>query len=136
MKQDVRWLQRFSNLRNSLENLEKALAIANPDIVQRAGIIQFFEMCFELSWNTLKDYLEAQGFGDLKSPRASLKKAFQIGLIAEGATWLKGLEDRNLTSHIYDEEVADEVEGMIRETYAPLFRSLVQSLDALRNEDR
>ena len=74
------------------------MAIKTPDVVQRAGMIQFFEMCFELSWNAIKDYLEAQGFGDLKSPRASLKKAFQIGLIDEGAVWLKGLEDRNLTS--------------------------------------
>jgi nucleotidyltransferase substrate binding protein (TIGR01987 family) len=80
-----------------------------------------------------KDYLEAQGFGDLKSPRASLKKAFQIGII--GSTWLKGLEDRNLTSRIYNEQVAREVEDMIRATYAPLFHSLEIRLDALRNEE-
>jgi hypothetical protein len=31
--------------------LEDALQIPNPDIVQKAGIIQFFEMSFELAWN-------------------------------------------------------------------------------------
>jgi nucleotidyltransferase substrate binding protein (TIGR01987 family) len=99
-------------------------------------MVHFFELCFELSWNTMKDLLEAQGFGDLKSPRASIKKAFEIGLIPDGATWLKGIEDRNLTSHIYNEQVAREVEDMIRNTYAPLFHSLEKSLDSLRNEEK
>ena len=85
MTQDIRWIQRLSNLQNALKNLDIALAIKNPDVAQRAEMIRFFGMCFELSWNAIKDYLEAQGFGDLKSPRASLKKAFQIGLIGEGA---------------------------------------------------
>jgi hypothetical protein len=35
--------------------LEKALQIPNPDLVQKAGIIQFFEMSFELAWNMVKD---------------------------------------------------------------------------------
>lgn len=134
MVQDTRWIQRLSNLQSALGNLETALAIESPDVVQRAGMVQFFEMSFELSWILIKDYLEAQGFGDLKSPRASLKKAFQIGLISEGTSWLKGLEDRNLTSHIYNEQVALEIEEMIRVTYAPLFRSLERRMEELKNE--
>jgi hypothetical protein len=35
--------------------LERALQITSPDIVQKAGIIQFFEMSFELAWNMVKD---------------------------------------------------------------------------------
>jgi nucleotidyltransferase substrate binding protein (TIGR01987 family) len=135
-EQDVRWIQRFSNYRNALKNLDLALAIPNPDIVQRAGMVQFFEICFELSWNLAKDYLEAQGFGDIKSPRATLKKAFEIGLISDGSTWLKGLEDRNLTSHIYNERTAIEVALMIRNTYAPLFHALERSVEALDNDEK
>ena len=60
--------------------LENALQIPEPDIVQKAGIIQFFEMSFELAWNMVKDYLEEQGFIDIKSPRGTLKKAFEIGI--------------------------------------------------------
>jgi len=134
MVQDTRWIQRLSNLQNALRNLDTALAIESPDVVQRAGMVQFFEMSFELSWNLIKDYLEAQGFGDMISPRASLKMAFQIGLIIDGTSWLKGLEDRNLTSHIYNEQVAKEIEEMIRVTYAPLFRSLERRMDELKIE--
>ena len=135
MDEDIRWMQRFSNFRKALQNLDYALAIRNPDVAQRAGMVQFFEMCLELSWNMLKDYLESQGFSDLKSPRATLKKAFEIGLIEDGSSWLKGLEDRNLTSHLYNDEIASQVEQMIRDIYTPLFHSLDGRFAALRHEE-
>ncbi len=131
MGTDIRWQQRLENLKKARENLEAALAIPEPDVVQRAGMVQFFEICFELSWNVLKDYLEAQGFVEINSPRAGIKKAFEIGLITDGAAWLKGLEDRNLTSNIYNETTARQVEDMIRNTYAPLFRELVLAMGGL-----
>ena len=101
-KQDVRWKQRFQNYEKSLHHLEDALKIKKPDIIQRAGMIQFFEMTFELAWDTLKDYLEEQGFNEIKSPRAAIKKGFEIDLITDGESWLQLLEDRNLTAHAYD----------------------------------
>ena len=76
MQEDVRWLQRYQNFSNALKHLEAALAIQNPDYAQKAGIVQFFEMSYELAWKTLKDYLEYQGFLDFDSPRAVIKKAF------------------------------------------------------------
>ena len=45
--QDVRWEQRFQNYTKSMHYLEDALQIPDPEIVQKAGIIQFFEMSFE-----------------------------------------------------------------------------------------
>ncbi|MBV5327462.1 MAG: nucleotidyltransferase substrate binding protein [Chlorobium sp.] len=134
MGTDVRWLQRLDNLKKALDNLEVALAIQEADMVQRAGMVQFFEICFELSWNVLKDYLEAQGFVNITSPRGSIKKAFEIGLITDGSAWLKGLEDRSLTSHIYNETIARQVEELIRNRYAPLIRVLVVSMSRLEDE--
>ena len=86
-KQDIRWKQRFQNFEKSFHLLEEAMNIAKPDIFQRAGMIQFFEMTFELAWNTLKDYLEEQGFNEIKSPRAAIKKGFEIDLIKDGESW-------------------------------------------------
>lgn len=126
--EDIRWKQRFQNFESSLNHLSDALALHHPDVIQRAGLIQFFEMSFELAWNTLKDYLEEQGFNDVKSPRATLKKSFEIGLIDDGHTWLQALENRNLTSHTYDEATAIEVVTLIREQYYPLLRDLHQLL--------
>lgn len=115
--QDIRWKQRFSNFVKVFEHLKNALEIQNADIYQKAGAIQFFEMCFELAWNTLKDFLEDEGFKEIKSPRAAIKKAFEIGLIKNGHIWLKLLEDRNLTSHIYDDEIVEIIERSIRNEY-------------------
>lgn len=122
---DIRWKQRFYNFSKALGHLEKALELENPDLLQKAGIIQFFEICFELSWNMLKDYLEDQGFIDVKSPRSALKKAFEIGLITEGHQWMELLQDRNLSAHTYDEQKATELEQLIHNKYFPLLQSLL-----------
>jgi nucleotidyltransferase substrate binding protein (TIGR01987 family) len=131
-KEDIRWKQRFQNYQKSLNYLDEALAIIKPDLIQKAGLIQFFEMTFELAWNTMKDYLEEEGFLNLNSPRETIKKAFEIELITDGHTWLKALEDRNLTSHTYDEETASEVENLIRNNYYHLlvefFKTMKQKL--------
>jgi len=121
---DIRWKQRFQNFSRTLEYLEMALLIENPDFIQKAGTIQFFEMSFELAWNTVKDFLEEQGFTDVKSPRSALKKAFEIGIIADGHSWMELLVDRNLTSHTYDEAKAAEVENLIKQKYFPLLKQL------------
>lgn len=132
--QDIRWRQRFLNFTKSMRFLENALQIPDPDIVQKAGIIQFFEMSFELAWNMVKDYLEEQGFVDIKSPRGTLKKAFEIGIIENGHDWMGLLLDRNLTAHTYDEEKATEVEQLIRNKYFPLLKALHNSFKQKMDE--
>lgn len=97
--QDIRWKQRLQNYNKAMQHLENALRIEQPDLVQKAGIVQFFEMCFELAWNLLKDFLEDQGFQDVETPRTSIKKAFEIGLIENGHDWMDLLIDCNLTVH-------------------------------------
>lgn len=121
---DTRWEQRFQNFSKALDYLEMALQIENPDIIQKAGTIQFFEMSFELAWNTVKDFLEEQGFSEVKSPRSALKKAFEVGIIEDGHSWMDLLIDRNLTSHTYDEEKATVVENLIKQKYFPLLKQL------------
>ena len=126
--EDIRWKQRFQNYEKALLHLADALEIKQPDLLQKAGIIQFFEMSYELAWNTLKDYLEDQGFVDVKSPRQAIKKAFEVGLIEQGHTWMDLLVDRNITSHTYDEEKASEVEMLIHEKYFPVLKQLYEGL--------
>ena len=77
---EIRWKQRFENFDKSYKLLKK---YSNQPIItelERAGIIQFYEMTFELAWKVLKDYLEAEGY-IVKSPRETVKQAFQIGFL-------------------------------------------------------
>jgi len=131
---DIRWKQRFQNFEKAITHLEIALQLKDPDMLQKAGIIQFFEMSYELAWNTIKDYLEEEGFVDVKSPRSAIKKAFEIGLIDDGHSWMELLLDRNLTSHAYDEEKATEVEKLIHQKYYPLLTVLYTSLKQHLND--
>ncbi len=132
--QDIRWHQRLHNYNKVMSHLEVALAIVQPDLVQKAGIIQLFEMGFELAWKLLKDFLEEQGFQDVKSPRSALKKAFEVGLIKQGHDWMQLLEDRNLTSHTYDEEKATEMEQLIDHKYYPIMKELQLTFNQKMNE--
>jgi len=122
-----RWQQRFQNFERAFLLLEQAVIIPAPSVVERAGMIQFFEMAFELSWKVLKDYLEDGGYL-VKSPREAIKLAFQQRIISNGEQWLQALSDRNLTAHIYNETQAKQIENHIRCDYYPLLSALKTTL--------
>lgn len=132
-EQDIRWQQRYRQFNRAYLLLVQAVAIESPNIVERAGLIQFFEMAFELSWKLLKDYQQAEGF-EVNSPRAAIKLAFQNGIVDDGHVWIQALEDRNLTTHTYNEETAQQVEQKIRETYFPLLNVLNNRFSELEIE--
>lgn len=117
----IRWKQRFENFEKAYKLLEKYIIINNPTELERAGIIQFFQITFELSWKLAKDYLEAEGF-NINSPRDALKQAFQIQLMKDGHTWIDALNDRNLAVHTYDENKAIEIEKRISQNYFPVIK--------------
>jgi len=121
----IRWKQRLQNLEKAFSQLERGLIIESPSDIERQGIIQSFEFTFELSWKTIKDYLEAQGV-DCQFPREIIKKAFQYQIIDEGECWLDMLGKRNLLAHTYDETLAMESYRLMQEDFAPEIRKLVQ----------
>ena len=116
---DIRWQQRFSNLELAHKNLIEMLDLLVNEPSNKAyklAVIQSYEMDIELAWKTLKDYLNYLGY-KLQAPREVIKQAFAIEIIEDGEIWLKMLEDRNLTSHIYDEAKAQEVVDSIKDDY-------------------
>jgi len=65
-------------------------------------IVKRFEFSYEMAWKALKRYLEFLGF-DIKSPRDSFKTGYAQNILEDEAIWLEMIEQRNLSSHIYDE---------------------------------
>lgn len=124
---DIRWKQRFENFEKSYLLLDKYSNQPITSELERAGIIQFFEMTFELAWKVLKDYLESQGYL-VKSPRETIKQAFQIELINDGHVWLDALAKRNLTTHTYDDVLAERLVNQIKAEYLPELKSLYKKL--------
>ena len=111
--------------------MEEAISIDGPSEVERAGLIQFFEMTFELSWKLLKDYMEEEGF-TVKTPRQVIKQAFQSEFITDGHVWIDALADRNLIVHTYQEETARKIEQKIRQEYFPILRDLNKFFTGLK----
>jgi nucleotidyltransferase substrate binding protein (TIGR01987 family) len=120
---NIRWKQRFSNFKKAYAVYKRLCLLSDPSEGEEMGLIQAFEILFELSWKVLQDYLKEQGYL-VKGPRNVLKQAFQDGIINEGHTWLEALEKRNQTVHMYDNDLASALVKTIRDDYHILFDEL------------
>lgn len=111
----------------ALSKLHETLARdASQDDIVIDATIQRFEFSFELSWKLLKAMLEFEGISNATSPRSAIKEAFQVGIIQDGEGWLRMLEDRNRTSHTYDEETALEIYNLVKDKH-------IHQLDQLKD---
>ncbi|MFZ2463473.1 nucleotidyltransferase substrate binding protein [Caldifermentibacillus hisashii] len=126
-QKNVRWRQRFDNFKKSYQLLEKYSSLELTSEIEKAGLIQFFEITFDLALKVLKDYLEAQGY-IVKSPRETIKQAYQMEVIDDGHVWIEALSSRNLTTHTYDEQFTEKFVQDIQQVYFPLFKSLYEKL--------
>ena len=77
--------------------------------ITRDAAIQRFEYTFELSWKALKRYFKINNNLDIFNVKDIFREAGKQGLIEKVEKWFEYLEARNLTSHTYDEKVAEKV---------------------------
>ncbi len=126
-KKDIRWKQRFQNFEKAVIELDKAIFINEYTVLERAGLIQLFEVAFELGWKTLKDFLEEKG-QIVKFPRDVIKESFAADMIKDGHAWIDMLEKRNMLSHTYDEVAAKEAVRMIKEDFFPTIKQVYELL--------
>ena len=88
----------------ALKAFEEALALPKNDIV-RDATIQRFEFCVELAWKTSRKVMGTT----TTAPKQVIREMAQSGLISEVDPWFSALEARNLSSHTYDQELAEKV---------------------------
>lgn len=120
---------RYDSYVSSLNRLEEAInSSKNEDnSVLIDGTIQRFEFVMELAWKLIKQYLEYEEIGEFNSPRSAIKEAYKIGIIENGEIWLDMITDRNLTSHTYDEETANNI-------YLNIINNYFSELKNFKNE--
>ncbi len=128
---DVRWLQRLRNYRKALGQLKKFVVKEELSELEEQGLIKAFEYTYELAWNTLKDFLEYQGYVEIYGSRDTIRKAYEVKLISDGETWMDMLASRNRTSHTYNEDVAEQICRAVKDEYYSLFCELEQKLSRL-----
>ena len=118
-----KYLQAVERLNEAVQDYEKTPIESIKD-----GVIQRFEFTTELAWKTLREYLIDQGYVELNSPKSVLNQSFVIGLLSDEIIWLNIINDRNITSHIYDEKTADEIFQRIKNQYVAEFANLKDKL--------
>lgn len=131
---DTRWKQRlpsFNLVFDQLNDAVSSMAARELSPLERQGVIQAFEYTYELGWNVLRDYLRWQGNAELSGSRDTLREAFSAKLIDDGEIWMNMLQDRNRTSHTYNEATATEILHNIQVHYHVLFQKLQRKMTSL-----
>lgn len=133
----IRWIQRFDSFKRALDRLEEV--VDRLDVlfpldevtlkIYEDSIIQRFECTQELAWKVMKDFLTYQGETDIVGSRSAFRKALQAGVI-DSPEWMRTIEDRNLTSHTYDEDDAHGICMRVRDVYLGLFRNFAENMQA------
>ncbi len=137
MPEDIRWKQRLNNFLRAFQTLHRAVELASQrDLseLEQQGLVQGFEFTHELAWNVLKDYLEEQGIMGIIGSRNATREAFKNGLIDDGEVWMEMIKARNLSSHTYNPETAEEiVEGILTRFY-PAFEQMMYTFISLAKQ--
>lgn len=134
MSEDIRWKQRLDNYSKALRQLAKFIAQGELNELEQQGLIQSFEYTYELAWNTIKDFFEAQGESGISGSRDAFRLAFNRGLVENGEIWMEMIKSRMLTSHTYNEEVAEAIAQSIVTLYYAEFIRLHQRLETLSSQ--
>lgn len=131
--QDIRWKQRFDNFTRALHQLRLAVELSQQrplSDLEKQGVIQAFGVVHELAWNVLKDFLEFEGIQGIVGSRETVREAFKRALLDDGELWMDMIEKRNLSSHAYNQALADELVRIIIDGYYPAFLALQQHMQS------
>lgn len=123
---DIRWQQRFKHFQKALLQLGKGVALSQQrplSDIEQQGLIKAFEFTHELAWNVMKDYFEYQGTTSIMGSRDATREAFQRNMITDGEGWMEMIKSRNMTSHTYNQEIADEISEKVITQYFHLLQA-------------
>ncbi len=134
MTEDIRWKQRLENYSKALRQLTKFIEKGELNEFEQQGLIQCFEYTYELAWNSIKDVFEAQGEVGIIGSRDAFRLAFKRGVVENGETWMDMIKSRFLTSHTYNEDVAEDISRKIVTLYYPEFVRLRLRLETLSSQ--
>jgi len=119
----------LNQLQDAYERLAEAAKMEPTHDIIVDGTIQRFEFTFELTWKTLKAFLEDQGIL-CYSPKTCLREAYRMGWIDDESSWLSLQKARNLTSHVYNQIMAREIYNEVVASHE-IIAALISTLKTL-----
>ena len=126
---------RLTIFKNAIKRLEEVIEISTQrplNSFENDSLIKRFEFTYEMAWKLMMSYEKENGITELMGSKDVVRRAFAMSLIDNGEAWLEMIDDRNKTSHLYDEEMAEDVIDDILHTYYPLFLELQRKMEEIR----
>lgn len=111
--------QRIKSAEKALASFHELIIIDSPTEIERDASIQRFEFSFEACWKAAKQYLyDIEGI-DVASPKGVIRSLREVDLLSDQETilGLNMVNDRNLTVHTYNEELAKKIHSSIGRYY-------------------
>lgn len=110
----------------AVKRLKEALDAPRNEIT-RDSAIKRFELCFDVAWKSVKDFVREKGV-ECHSPKNCFQAGLQNGLIeiADERDWDEMIKERNLAVHTYDVDLANDIYRKLP-TYLALFEKLASS---------
>lgn len=107
--------ERLSIARRALASLDDLAGLASPTDVGRDAAVQRFEFTVEAVWKAAQALLLESHGVDAASPKSVARSSHEVGLLAEADARIviEPIDDRNLTSHTYDEALARLIFGRL-----------------------
>ena len=131
-----KWIERLEVFRNAIARLNEVIEISKQRSLnqfERDSLIKRFEFSYEMAWKLMMSYEKDNGVIGILGSKDVIRQAFSMSLIDNGEAWLEMIDDRNKTSHLYDEEMAIDVIDAITNTYFPLFQELLLKMEQIKN---
>ncbi|WP_310626671.1 HI0074 family nucleotidyltransferase substrate-binding subunit [Limnohabitans sp.] len=116
--------------RKALTRLHEVVALNETDVV-RDSLIQRFDFTYELAWKSMFYWMKDQGEQVPEMQKPILQAAFRCGLILDPQLWEDIKEQRDETSHTYNEDKAVFVSAYVRTQAMPAFDAWLEKLNAL-----
>lgn len=117
----------FDDFVRAFNNLNEAVKKAQSDL-EIDGAIKRFELCYELCWKLIKEYLTNLGI-ICKNPRDCFKQAYQNDLIEDENIWLDMIDSRNQLVHTYTFEQSRKIFEKIKNDYVKEFEKTLHKID-------
>jgi nucleotidyltransferase substrate binding protein (TIGR01987 family) len=99
---------KINNFVKAVANFKEVL-LENKTNIIRDSAIKRYEICYELCWKSVQELLKNEGLEICNSPKSCFKSAFNLGLIENEEVFADMVQNRNLTTHTYDEDLADKI---------------------------
>lgn len=131
----IRLFEKIKNSKSKNSQTFANLGITYEDICNatKDSIIKRFKLTIELFWKYLKEYLLEKGIiATTDSPKDVIRSGCKAKLISEedAETFFEMLKSRNLTSHIYKEELAEKL-ALVINSFCEILK---RNIDTLKPE--